>query len=64
MLAIDADGFTFPDFDEGARATTFYTTGTTGDPKAVAFSHRQIVLHDGCAGWVWTAGNGEPASPW
>ena len=45
MLAIDADGFTFPDFDEGARATTFYTTGTTGDPKAVAYSHRQIVLH-------------------
>ena len=45
MLAMDADGFTFPDFDEGARATTFYTTGTTGDPKAVAYSHRQIVLH-------------------
>ena len=45
MLAMDADGFTFPDFDERARATTFYTTGTTGDPKAVAYSHRQIVLH-------------------
>ena len=27
------------------RATTFYTTGTTGDPKAVAYSHRQLVLH-------------------
>ncbi len=35
----------FPDFDEGTRATTFYTTGTTGLPKAVYFSHRQIVLH-------------------
>jgi fatty-acyl-CoA synthase len=35
----------FPDFDENTRATTFYTTGTTGQPKAVAFSHRQIVLH-------------------
>jgi fatty-acyl-CoA synthase len=35
----------FDDFDENAIATTFYTTGTTGDPKGVCFSHRQIVLH-------------------
>lgn len=35
----------FADFDENAMATTFYTTGTTGLPKAVYFSHRQIVLH-------------------
>jgi len=35
----------FPDFDENTRATTFYTTGTTGLPKGVAFSHRQLVLH-------------------
>ncbi len=35
----------FPDFDEDARATMFYTTGTTGLPKGVYFSHRQLVLH-------------------
>ena len=35
----------FPDLDESTRATTFYTTGTTGQPKGVYFSHRQIVLH-------------------
>ena len=35
----------FPDFDENTRATTFYTTGTTGLPKGVFFSHRQLVLH-------------------
>ncbi len=35
----------FPDFDERTRATTFYTTGTTGLPKGVFYSHRQIVLH-------------------
>jgi fatty-acyl-CoA synthase len=35
----------FPDFDERTRATTFYTTGTTGNPKGVYYSHRQIVLH-------------------
>lgn len=40
----DSD-FPFEDFDENAIATTFHTTGTTGDPKQVFFSHRQIVLH-------------------
>lgn len=35
----------FPDFDENTIATTFYTTGTTGSPKGVLFSHRQLVLH-------------------
>ncbi|MEG2802882.1 fatty acid--CoA ligase [Stenotrophomonas sp.] len=35
----------FPDFDENTRATVFYTTGTTGLPKGVYFSHRQLVLH-------------------
>ena len=37
--------FQFPDFDENACATTFHTTGTTGRPKGVHFSHRQLVLH-------------------
>ena len=37
--------FLFPDLDENSRATTFYTTGTTGLPKGVFFSHRQLVLH-------------------
>ena len=37
--------YEFPDFDENARATTFYTSGTTGNPKGVYFSHRQLVLH-------------------
>jgi len=39
------DEYDFPDFDEHTRATTFYTTGTTGMPKGVYFSHRQLVLH-------------------
>ncbi len=37
--------YEFTDFDENTRATTFYTTGTTGLPKGVYFSHRQLVLH-------------------
>jgi fatty-acyl-CoA synthase len=40
-----AGQYDFPDFDENTRATTFYTTGTTGLPKGVYFSHRQLVLH-------------------
>ncbi|MFP3980131.1 MAG: fatty acid--CoA ligase [Desulfobacterales bacterium] len=35
----------FPDLDENTMATTFYTTGTTGLPKGVFFSHRQLVMH-------------------
>jgi len=45
LLAVAAPDFEFGDFDENTRATTFYTTGTTGLPKAVYYSHRQILLH-------------------
>ena len=45
LLARGTEDFDFPDFDENTRATTFYTTGTTGNPKGVYFSHRQLVLH-------------------
>jgi len=45
LLAASPEQYDFPDFDENARATTFYTTGTTGVPKGVYFSHRQLVLH-------------------
>jgi fatty-acyl-CoA synthase len=34
-----------PDVDENTQATQAYTTGTTGKPKGVYFSHRQMVLH-------------------
>ncbi|MFP4392623.1 MAG: fatty acid--CoA ligase [Desulfohalobiaceae bacterium] len=37
--------YEFPDFTENAMATLFYTTGTTGMPKGVYFSHRQLVMH-------------------
>lgn len=45
LLALSSDNFPFAEFDENTRATTFYTTGTTGLPKGVYFSHRQLVLH-------------------
>jgi fatty-acyl-CoA synthase len=45
MMADASPVYDFPDLDENTRATTFYTTGTTGDPKGVHFTHRQLVLH-------------------
>lgn len=45
MLESQPQAYDFPDFDENTVATTFYTTGTTGMPKGVFFSHRQLVLH-------------------
>src|SRR5215831_17111669 len=45
LLASSSPEYDFADFDENTRATTFYTTGTTGLPKGVYFSHRQLVLH-------------------
>jgi len=45
FLACASPDFEFPDLDEDTKATTFYTTGTTGLPKGVYFTHRQIVLH-------------------
>ena len=45
LLAAADDSFEFADFDENTIATTFYTSGTTGNPKGVFFSHRQLVLH-------------------
>ncbi|MGD0334636.1 MAG: fatty acid--CoA ligase [Xanthobacteraceae bacterium] len=45
LLESSSPFFQFPDFDENTRATTFHTTGTTGRPKGVYFSHRQLVLH-------------------
>nr|WP_256816752.1 fatty acid--CoA ligase [Pseudomonas putida] len=44
LAAVDSH-FDFPDFDENSVATLFYTTGTTGEPKGVYFTHRQLVLH-------------------
>ncbi|WJM98238.1 fatty acid--CoA ligase [Pseudomonas defluvii] len=45
LLAAASPRYDFPDFDENSVATTFYTTGTTGNPKGVYFTHRQLVLH-------------------
>jgi fatty-acyl-CoA synthase len=45
LLTEKSSDYIFPDFDENAVATMFYTMGTTGRPKGIRFSHRQVVLH-------------------
>jgi fatty-acyl-CoA synthase len=45
LVGAASPDFDFNDFDENVQATTFYTTGTTGLPKGVSYSHRQLVLH-------------------
>jgi fatty-acyl-CoA synthase len=45
MIAKAAPAVDLPDPDERAAAAMCYTTGTTGYPKGVMYSHRSLVLH-------------------
>ena len=45
LLAAQSDDYAWPDFDENAAAALCYTSGTTGMPKGVLYSHRSTVLH-------------------
>ena len=45
FIADQSDSFTWPDLDENAASALCYTSGTTGNPKGVLYSHRSTVLH-------------------
>jgi fatty-acyl-CoA synthase len=51
LLAGAGDKFTYPQLEENEAAAMCYTSGTTGRPKGVVYSHRAIVLHSmNCCG--------------
>ncbi len=45
LLDCASDDYAWPAFDEDAAAALCYTSGTTGNPKGVLYSHRSTVLH-------------------
>ena len=45
LIGVEEPTFNWPVFDENAAAMLCYTSGTTGDPKGVLYSHRSTVLH-------------------
>ena len=45
LIADQPTEFDWPEVDERSAAAMCYTSGTTGDPKGVAYSHRSIYMH-------------------
>jgi 3-(methylthio)propionyl---CoA ligase len=45
LVAAQDDRYVWPDFDENTASSLCYTSGTTGNPKGVLYSHRSTLLH-------------------
>lgn len=45
LIAAESDVFEWPEFDENTASSLCYTSGTTGNPKGVLYSHRSTILH-------------------
>ena len=45
LIVAEADEFEWPQFSEETAASLCYTSGTTGNPKGVLYSHRSTLLH-------------------
>lgn len=45
LLANEAESFNWPSIDENDASALCYTSGTTGHPKGVLYSHRSTILH-------------------
>jgi acyl-CoA synthetase (AMP-forming)/AMP-acid ligase II len=45
FIGAESDDFEWPQFDERTASSLCYTSGTTGEPKGVLYSHRSTILH-------------------
>jgi acyl-CoA synthetase (AMP-forming)/AMP-acid ligase II len=45
LIGAEDDDFAWPEFDERTASSLCYTSGTTGNPKGVLYSHRSTLLH-------------------
>ena len=53
LISEESEEFFWPEFDENTASSLCYTSGTTGDPKGVLYSHRSTILH----AWIVSTGN-------
>ena len=45
LINANSDHYEWPEFDENQASSLCYTSGTTGNPKGVLYSHRSTILH-------------------
>ncbi len=53
LIADEPTEYDWPVFDENTASSLCYTSGTTGNPKGVLYSHRSTLLHT----WIVSSGN-------
>jgi fatty-acyl-CoA synthase len=65
LIEAQQPGYDYPELDERAAAALCYTSGTTGNPRGVLYSHRSTVLHafGECLGDVFGLGAADRVLP-